>query len=166
MKPHDMTICLWYNDQAEEAANYYASIFPNVEIGQITRFGTEGFEHHGKQEGTVMTVSFTLNRMNFIALNGGPQFGFTEAVSFVVNCETQEEIDYYWTSLSKDGEEQPCGWLKDKFGVSWQIVPSVLGELMNHKDAAKAKRVMQAMFRMKKLDIGVLQQACDDESAQ
>ena len=125
MKHQEMTICLWYDSEAEEAAKFYTSIFKDSEIGEISRFGKEGFEHHGKPEGTAMTVSFKLNKMNFIALNGGPMFKFNEAISVMIHCDTQDEIDHYWFSLTEGGEEGPCGWLKDKYGVSWQIVPKI-----------------------------------------
>ena len=154
-----MAICLWYNDQAEEAATFYTSIFQNSEIGQISRFGKEGFEYHGKAEGTAMTVDFRLNQMKFIALNGGPKFRFNEAASIVVYCDTQEEIDSYWTKLTEGGEEGPCGWLKDKFGVSWQITPAILPGYLTVKDMAKRSRVERAAFQMKKFDIEKLKNA-------
>jgi predicted 3-demethylubiquinone-9 3-methyltransferase (glyoxalase superfamily) len=153
MKKQTITICLWYNDQAEEAAFFYTSIFNDSSIGKISRYGKEGFEIHQKPEGTVMTIEFKLNGMNFIGLNGGPQFKFNEAISVVVTCDTQEEIDYYWENLSKDGEKGSCGWLKDKFGVSWQIVPSILSKLLAGEDKAKAQRVTNAFLQMKKFDI-------------
>jgi predicted 3-demethylubiquinone-9 3-methyltransferase (glyoxalase superfamily) len=161
MKSQEMNICLWYDDQAEEAANFYTSIFSDAEIGQISRFGKEGFEYHGKPEGTAMTVDFRLNQMKFIALNGGPKFTFNEAVSIVVYCDTQEEIDHYWTKLADAGEEGPCGWLKDKYGVSWQITPAILPGYLTDKDLLKRSRVEQVAFKMKKFDIGKLQQAYD-----
>ncbi len=152
---------LWFNKQAEEAVNFYVSIFKNAAIKQVSRYGKEGVEIHKMPEGTVMTVSFQLEGQAFMALNGGPQFRFTEAISFVVNCDTQEEIDYYWGKLAEGGDEkaQMCGWLKDKFGVSWQIVPVVLPTLLKDPDPEKAKRVMHAMLQMKKMDIAALQQA-------
>jgi predicted 3-demethylubiquinone-9 3-methyltransferase (glyoxalase superfamily) len=153
MNGQEMIICLWYDNQAEEAANFYTSIFRDSETGQISRFGKEGFEFHGKPEGTVMTVSFRLNQMKFIALNGGPVFRFNEAVSIIVNCDTQEEIDHYWAKLTEGGEEQQCGWLKDKFGVSWQITPAILPDYLTDKDPEKRKRASEAMFQMKKFDI-------------
>jgi predicted 3-demethylubiquinone-9 3-methyltransferase (glyoxalase superfamily) len=151
---NDITPCLWFNSEAEEAVTFYVSIFKNSKIGIISRYGKEGFEFHGKPEGTAMAVDFTLNGQHFIALNGGPQFKFTEAISFQVFCDSQEEIDYYWNRLTKDGSEGQCGWLKDKYGLSWQIVPSVLSELMS--DPKKASRVTNAFLRMKKLDIATL----------
>jgi predicted 3-demethylubiquinone-9 3-methyltransferase (glyoxalase superfamily) len=154
-----ITPFLWFNDNAEEAVKFYTSIFKNSKIGKIARYGEEGEKIAGRPKGSVMTVEFQLEGQQFIALNGGPIFKFTEAISFVVNCETQEEVDYYWEKLSKGGKEVQCGWLKDKCGLSWQIVPTVLGELLSDKDAAKSQRVMQAMLKMVKLDIKKLKQA-------
>jgi len=153
-----MTICLWFDKQGEEAANFYASIFKNSSIGSISRYGKEGFEFHGMPEGTALVVSFKLNDMNFSALNGGPRFKFNESMSIVVSCDTQEEIDHYWNSLTSDGgQEGQCGWLKDKYGISWQIVPSILGSLMS--DPSKASRVTMAFMQMKKMDIETLKNA-------
>ncbi|MBI3519009.1 MAG: VOC family protein [Bacteroidetes bacterium] len=150
-----LNICLWFDNEAEEAANFYTSVFKNSSIGHISRYGKEGFEFHGKPEGTALTVSFKLNNMSFNALNGGPQFKFNESVSIVVNCDTQEEIDHYWNHLtSGGGKESQCGWLKDKYGLWWQIVPTILGSLMS--DPAKAPRVMNAFMKMKKFDIATL----------
>jgi len=156
-----ITPCLWFDSNAEEAVKFYASIFKNSKIGKISRYGKEGYEIHGKPEGTVLTVEFELNGQTFTALNGGPTFKFNEAISFQVHCKSQKEVDYYWDKLSKGGDEkaQQCGWLKDKYGLSWQIVPTVLGEMLNDKDAEKSKRVMHALFQMRKLDIKRLQQA-------
>src|SRR6266581_4436293 len=154
-----ITPFLWFDDKAEEAVSFYTSIFKNSKIVKIARYGDAGAQVSGRPKGTVMTVAFQLEGQQFVALNGGPQFKFTEAISFVVNCETQEEVDYYWEKLSAGGKEVQCGWLKDKFGLSWQIVPTVLGELLSDKDAAKAQRVMQAMLKMVKLDIKKLKQA-------
>ncbi|NVO11278.1 MAG: VOC family protein [Bacteroidales bacterium] len=148
---NQITPCLWFDTQAEEAANFYTSIFKNSKIESISRYGKEGFEIHGQKEGTVLTVAFQINGQPFTALNGGPIFKFTEAVSFQVFCDTQEEIDNYWNKLTDGGEESQCGWLKDKFGVSWQIVPSILPELMS--DPARAGRVVNAFMQMKKFDI-------------
>ncbi|MES2616674.1 MAG: VOC family protein [Bacteroidota bacterium] len=153
MTTQKMSICLWYNNEAEAAAKHYTSIFKNSEMGHVSRYGKEGFEFHGQPEGTAMTVSFRLNDMQFTGLNGGPQFKFTEAISVVVNCETQEEIDYYWEKLSEGGEEGPCGWLKDMFGVSWQIVPNALSKLLSSTEPGKAQRVTAAFLQMKKFDI-------------
>ena len=154
-----ITPFLWFDDKAEEAANFYTSIFKNSKIGKTTRYDEEAGEATGRPAGSVMTVEFELEGQQFVGLNGGPMFKFTEAISFVVNCETQEEVDYYWERLSAGGKEVQCGWLKDKFGLSWQIVPTVLGELLSDKDAAKAQRVMTAMLKMVKLDIKKLKQA-------
>jgi predicted 3-demethylubiquinone-9 3-methyltransferase (glyoxalase superfamily) len=159
MAGQQMAVCLWFDDQAEDAARFYTSIFPNSEIGAISRYGKEGFEFHGKPEGSVLTVDFRLNDMKFMALNGGPQFKFDEAVSIVIYCETQEEIDRYWTKLTEGGSEGPCGWLKDRFGVSWQIVPSILSKYMVESDPAQRARVGQAIFQMKKLEIEKLSAA-------
>jgi predicted 3-demethylubiquinone-9 3-methyltransferase (glyoxalase superfamily)/uncharacterized protein YndB with AHSA1/START domain len=152
-----ITPCLWFDTQAEEAAKFYTKIFKNSEIGTISRYGKEGFEFHGMPEGTVLTVSFKLDGQDFTALNGGPKFKFNEALSFVVGCETQEEIDYFWTKLTEGGEEGQCGWLKDKFGLSWQIVPNMVGQLMS--DPNRAGRVMQALLQMRKFNIEKLLQA-------
>jgi predicted 3-demethylubiquinone-9 3-methyltransferase (glyoxalase superfamily) len=148
---------LWFDDQAETAANHYVSIFPSSRIVSIARYGEAG----PGAKGTVMTVVFELDGKEFIALNGGPHFKFTEAVSFSVDCKTQEEVDRYWKALSEGGEEGPCGWLKDRFGLSWQVNPTVLGEMLNDPDPAKAKRVMEAMLKMKKIEIAALQKAYD-----
>jgi predicted 3-demethylubiquinone-9 3-methyltransferase (glyoxalase superfamily) len=144
-----ITPFLWFNDQAEQAVNFYTSIFKNSKIGSITRYGDAG----PGQKGKVMSATFQLGGQEFMALNGGPVFSFSPAISFFVNCRTQEEVDEYWEKLSEDGEKQKCGWLKDKFGVSWQIVPTALGELLNDKDAKKSQNVMQAMLMMDKIDI-------------
>ena len=146
---------LTFNNQAEEAARFYTSIFPNSKITEVARYGSAG----PRPEGTVMTVSFELDGQEFLALNGGPQFTFSEALSFQVFCQTQEEVDAYWSKLSEGGEEGPCGWLKDRFGLSWQIVPTVLPELLADPDAAKSQRVMQAMLGMRKIEIEGLEQA-------
>jgi predicted 3-demethylubiquinone-9 3-methyltransferase (glyoxalase superfamily) len=150
-----ITPFLWFDTQAEEAAKLYTSIFKNSKITSVARFpeGSPG------PAGTVMTVSFELNGQSFTALNGGPLFKFNESVSFVVNCETQEEVDEFWNKLSEGGAESQCGWLKDKFGLSWQIFPTVLGEMLQDKDAERSKRVMTAMLQMKKIDIAVLKRA-------
>ena len=146
---------LWFDNQAEEAANYYVSIFKNSKILSISRYGEAG----PGPKGSAMTVMFQLDGEEFIALNGGPTFKFTEAISFVVNCETQQEVDEFWENLSQDGEESRCGWLKDKYGLSWQIVPSILGKLMTDPDPQKSKRVMEAMLKMKKIVIDDLKRA-------
>jgi predicted 3-demethylubiquinone-9 3-methyltransferase (glyoxalase superfamily) len=156
-----ITPCLWLDNQAEEAANFYVSIFKDSKIGRITRYGSEGQEIHGKEPGSVLTVEFELGGQSFTALNGGPVFKFTEAISFQVPCETQEEIDYYWDKLGQGGDPkaQQCGWLKDRYGVSWQIVPAEIAHLMDAKEPEKADRVMKALFPMKKLDIAALRAA-------
>ena len=151
--------CLWFDTQAEAAANHYVSIFPKSKLGKITRYGKEGKEIHGKPAGSVLTVEFEIESVKFIALNGGPQFKFDEAVSFQVLCETQADIDYFWSKLAQGGEEGPCGWLKDKFGLSWQVVPTVLPEMLQDPNAGRADRAMKAMLQMRKLDIAALQRA-------
>ena len=158
-----ITPFLWFDDKAEEAAKFYTSIFKNSKIGNITRYDEEAAGPTGRPAGSVMTVDFQLAGKEFVALNGGPMFKFTEAISFVVNCENQDEVDYFWSKLSAGGEESRCGWLKDKFGLSWQVVPAVLIEMLTDKDTAKAKRVMQAMLQMDKIDIAVLKKAYDQK---
>lgn len=155
-----ITPFLWFDRDAEAAANFYVSVFDNARIVRVVRYGKAGAQASGQQEGAVMTVGFELDGQSFVALNGGPAFQFTPAVSFVVNCETQDEIDRYWAHLSEGGDEraQQCGWLKDRFGVSWQIVPVQMPELLAG-DSARAERVMAALMQMKKLDLGLLQQA-------
>lgn len=150
-----ITPFLWFDTQAEEAANFYVSIFKNSRIVGISRYGEAG----PGQKGSVMTVTFELEGQRFIALNGGPQFKFTEAISFSVDCKTQSEVDEFWTKLSAGGQEGPCGWLKDKYGLSWQVNPTVLGEMLTDPDPDKAKRVMAAMLKMKKIDIAELKKA-------
>jgi len=156
-----ITPFLWFDNQAEEAANFYASIFKNSKIVSVARYGEEGAKASGRAKGTAMTVAFQLDGQEFVALNGGPHFKFSEAISFVVNCKTQEEMDHYWEKLSAGGDEkaQQCGWLKDKYGLSWQIVPDVLGKMMQDKNSKKSENVMQALLQMKKLDIKTLKQA-------
>jgi predicted 3-demethylubiquinone-9 3-methyltransferase (glyoxalase superfamily) len=156
-----ITPCLWFDDNADEAARFYTSVFKNSKIINTTRYTEAGREIHGKPPGSVLTVEFELDGQPFTALNGGPVFKFNEAVSFQISCRTQEEVDYYWVKLSEGGDEnaQQCGWLKDKFGVSWQIVPTVLAELLGGPDTAKSNRVMAALLKMKKLDIEALERA-------
>jgi predicted 3-demethylubiquinone-9 3-methyltransferase (glyoxalase superfamily) len=154
-----ITPCLWFDTQAEEAAKLYASVFKNSKIGKVSRYGKEGFEVHGKKAGTVMTVEFELEGQKFLALNGGPHFKFNEAVSFQVHCETQQEIDHFWSELAKEGEEGPCGWLKDKFGLSWQIIPKALPEMLMDGNSETAQRVMRSMLQMRKIDIAALRRA-------
>jgi predicted 3-demethylubiquinone-9 3-methyltransferase (glyoxalase superfamily) len=156
-----ITPCLWFDNQAEEAVKFYVSIFRNSELGAITRYGKEGFEVHKMPEGTVLTVSFKLEGQEFTALNGGPIFKFSEAISLIVHCESQAEVDYYWGKLTAGGDPkaQQCGWLKDKYGLSWQVVPVALFDMMKDKDARKSGNVMNAMLQMKKLDLAGLQAA-------
>ncbi len=156
-----ITPFLWFNDQAEEAVNYYVSIFKNSKIGSIARYGEEAAEVAGRAKGSVMTIAFQLEGQEFTALNGGPLFNFSPAISFVVNCQTQPEVDALWEKLSAGGEQQQCGWLRDKFGVTWQIVPVALVEMLQDNDAEKSKRVMNAMLQMRKIDINRLKQAYD-----
>jgi predicted 3-demethylubiquinone-9 3-methyltransferase (glyoxalase superfamily) len=158
-----ITPCLWFDNQAEEAVNLYVSIFKNSKLGSVARYGEEGAKVSGRPKGTVMTVTFQLDGQEFMALNGGPMFKFTEAISFIVNCKTQQEVDELWEKLSKGGEEGPCGWLKDKYGLSWQIVPTVLSEMLQDKDTEKSERVMKAMLQMKKLDIERLKKAYGEQ---
>jgi predicted 3-demethylubiquinone-9 3-methyltransferase (glyoxalase superfamily) len=155
-----ITPFLWFNDDAEEAVKFYKSIFRKSKIGKIARYDKAGEKVAGRPAGSVMTIDFEIEGQEFIALNGGPHFKFNESVSFVVNCKTQAEVDYYWKKLTADGgKEVQCGWLKDKFGVSWQVVPTVLGELISSRNAAKSQRVMEAMLKMVKLDIRKLKDA-------
>jgi predicted 3-demethylubiquinone-9 3-methyltransferase (glyoxalase superfamily) len=156
---HKITPCLWFDDKAEEAVKFYASIFKNSKIKSVTRYSEDAAKVSGRPKGSVLTVAFELAGQEFLALNGGPIFKFTEAVSFIVNCETQAEVDRLWERLSEGGEEGQCGWLKDKYGLSWQIVPTVLGKMLQDKDARKSERVMSALLQMKKLDIKRLEQA-------
>lgn len=158
-----ITPCLWFDDQAEEAAHFYAAIFKNAKISTISRYGEAGREHHGKPPGSVMVVAFELDGQEFTALNGGPQFKFSEAISLQVHCDTQEEVDYYWERLTAGGDErsQQCGWLKDKFGVSWQVVPRQVVEMLLDKDYNRSQRVMAALMQMKKIDIERLKAAFD-----
>jgi predicted 3-demethylubiquinone-9 3-methyltransferase (glyoxalase superfamily) len=153
--------CLWFDSQAEDAAKYYVSIFKDSKILKTTRYGEAGKEIHGKPAGSVLTVEFELDGQTFTALNGGPVFKFNEAVSLVIHCETQQEVDHYWDKLTAGGEPkaQQCGWLKDKYGVSWQVVPRALVELLSDKDRAKAERTMKAMLQMKKIDVAELKRA-------
>lgn len=148
--------CLWFDNQAEEAMNFYASVFPNSRVLDVSRYGQGG----QMPEGTAFVVRAAINGQEMMALNGGPQhFGFSEAISFYVGCENQEEVDHLWEELCEGGEPGPCGWLKDKYGLSWQIVPTALGEMLGDPDAAKSQRVMQAMLKMSKLDVNVLRKA-------
>jgi predicted 3-demethylubiquinone-9 3-methyltransferase (glyoxalase superfamily) len=154
-----ITPCLWFDDQAEEAAKFYVSIFKNSKVKSITRYGEAGARASGRPKGSVMTVTFEIEGQEFVALNGGPLFKFTEAISLMVKCETQKEIDDMWNKLSAGGEEGPCGWLKDKYGLSWQIVAPGIDEMLNDKDAGKSERVMEAVLKMGKIDLARLKQA-------
>jgi predicted 3-demethylubiquinone-9 3-methyltransferase (glyoxalase superfamily) len=165
-KEHAMTLamqkitpCLWFDTQAEDAANFYVSIFKNSKIVSVNRYGKAGHEVHGKAAGSVMAVEFEIEGQKFVALNGGPQFKFDEAISFQIHCKTQEEIDYYWNRLTEGGKEVACGWLKDKFGLSWQVVATPLFEMLSDKDSTKTERVTKAFLKMKKFDIEKLRRA-------
>jgi predicted 3-demethylubiquinone-9 3-methyltransferase (glyoxalase superfamily) len=154
----EITPCLWFNDKAEQAAKFYVSVFKNSKIKGIARYGAAGAKASGKPKGTVMTVLFQIEGQEFLALNGGPQFTFSPAISLIVNCKTQKEVDALWNKLSADGTGK-CGWLKDKYGLSWQVVPTFVREVMQNKDAKKADRVMKAIVQMEKLDLKKLRQA-------
>jgi predicted 3-demethylubiquinone-9 3-methyltransferase (glyoxalase superfamily) len=156
---HKITPCLWFDTQAEEAANAYVAIFENSRIVRLSRYGKEGHEVHGREAGSVMTVEFEIEGQRFVALNGGPHFKFNEAVSFQVHCETQEEIDHYWSKLAEGGEEGPCGWLKDRFGLSWQVVPKALPDMLMDPDPEKSGRVTKAFLQMRKFDVEALKRA-------
>lgn len=158
---NDITPCLWFDTDGEDAARFYTSVFPNSRIVDVARYGSAG----PRPEGTVMTVTFDLDGQRFVALNGGPDFTFNEAISFQVSCETQDEVDRYWSTLSEDGQEGPCGWLKDRFGVSWQIVPTALPRLLADPDRERAQRVMAAMLQMGKIEIAKLEEAADAPAA-
>lgn len=151
--------CLWYDNNAEQAVNFYVNVFKNSSVGDKTYYTKEGFEIHKMPEGSVLTVEFKIEGQDFLAMNGGPAFKFNEAISFIVYCDTQEEIDYYWDLLSANPASEQCGWLKDKFGVSWQITPPMLDKMLKDKDYEKASRVMAAMMQMKKINIKELQRA-------
>jgi predicted 3-demethylubiquinone-9 3-methyltransferase (glyoxalase superfamily) len=154
-----ITPCLWFHSQAEEAANAYVAIFKSSRILRISRYGKEGHEIHGMKAGSVMTVEFEIEGQRFLALNGGPHFKFNEAVSFQVHCETQEEIDYFWSRLTEGGEEGPCGWLKDRYGLSWQVVPKILPDMLMDPESEKSGRVTKAFLKMKRFDIAALERA-------
>ncbi|HHY85493.1 MAG TPA: VOC family protein [Verrucomicrobia bacterium] len=154
--------CLWFNDNAEEAVKFYTSIFRKSKVGRIARYDKAGEKVSGRPAGSVMSIDFRIEGQDFTALNGGPHFKFNEAVSFVVHCRTQREVDYYWRKLTAGGgKEQQCGWLKDRFGVSWQVVPVALHKLMNSRDPARRQRVMEALLKMVKLDVGKLEKAAE-----
>ncbi len=159
IQTRSITPCLWFNDNAEEAVSFYLEIFENATIDSVSRYG----KHAPFPEGTILTISFTLNGVSFLALNGGPVFKFSEAVSFIVHCQTQKEVDHYWEKLSHEGIKQQCGWVKDRFGVSWQIVPRQVAQWMSDPDTAKSNRVLEALLKMTKLEIDVLQSAYDDK---
>jgi len=154
-----ITPCLWFDNQAEEAVNFYVSVFPNSKLGTITHYGPAGAQASGLPEGTVMTITFQLDGQEFLALNGGPVFTFSPAISFVVNCQTQEEVDEFWERLSEGGQIQQCGWLQDRYGVSWQIVPTALPRMLQDDDTERAERVMEAMLQMEKIDTERLEEA-------
>jgi len=157
-----ITPCLWFDTEAEDAAKFYCSIFENSKIEQVSRYVDAGQEIHGKKAGSVMVVAFNLEGQKFVALNGGPQFTFDEAISFQISCRTQKEVDYFWSKLTAEGgKEGPCGWLKDKFGLSWQVVPTSLIDMMLDKDPSKVARVTNAFLKMKKFDIEALKRAFD-----
>jgi predicted 3-demethylubiquinone-9 3-methyltransferase (glyoxalase superfamily) len=156
--------CLWFDGEAEDAANFYCSIFKDSRIGTISRYGKEGYEKHGRKPGSVMVVAFELEGQKFVALNGGPQFKFSEAISFQIHCESQKEVDYFWSKLSQGGEEGPCGWLKDKFDLSWQVVPTALIEMVTDQDPVKVQRVTKAFLQMKKFDISALKRAYEGQN--
>jgi predicted 3-demethylubiquinone-9 3-methyltransferase (glyoxalase superfamily) len=153
-----ITPCLWFDDEGEEAARFYTSVFPNSKIVSVSYYGEDSM----RPAGTVMTVEFELDGQRFVALNGGPEFTFSEAISFQVSCEGQEEVDAYWSTLTEGGKEQPCGWLKDRYGVSWQIIPTALPRLLNDPDPERARRAMEAMLRMKKIEIAELERAAGE----
>ncbi|MFB3883146.1 MAG: VOC family protein [Armatimonadota bacterium] len=154
-----ITPCLWFDGQAEEAAGFYTSIFSNSQILRVARYGEEGAKVSGKPKGSVMTVEFVLDGQEFLALNGGPEFTFTPAISLSISCETQAEVDGFWEKLTEGGEPGQCGWLTDRFGVTWQVVPRILGEMLRDSDEARVEKVMRAMLQMTKMDIAALQQA-------
>ncbi len=160
-----ITPFLWFDTQAEEAASFYVSIFKNSRITGLARYDDEGAKAAGRPKGSVMTVQLELDGQEFVALNGGPMFKFTQAISFVVNCETQDEVDHFWEKLSAGGQQVQCGWLTDQFGVPWQVVPTILGQLLQDKDPDKSRRVMAAMLKMKKLDIEGLRNAYEGRGA-
>lgn len=160
---NSFTTCLWFNNQAEEAAKFYTSVFKDSKIVNTSYYSEAGYDIHGRKAGSVMTVDFELNGRSFQALNGGPHFKFNEAISLVVNCDTQEEINYYWEKLSADPGAEQCGWLKDKFGLSWQIVPTIMNELFEDTESEKSERAMEAMLQMKKIDIDALKKAYEGD---
>lgn len=160
-----ITPCLWFNTEAEEAAKFYVSIFENSKMGTVSYYSNEGQEIHGKKQGSVMVAEFEINGQKFTALNGGPQFKFSEAISFQVPCESQKEIDYFSAKLTEGGEQGPCGWVKDKFGLSWQIFPAVMTKMLSDPDRKKVDRVMKAFMQMKKFDLAAIERAYADKAA-
>ena len=160
-----ITPCLWFDSEAEDAAKFYVSVFENSKMGAVSRYGNEGQEIHGKKPGSVMVVEFEINGQKFTALNGGPQIKFSWAISFQVQCETQREIDYFSAKLTEGGEQQPCGWVKDKFGLSWQIFPAVMMRMLSDPDRKKADRVTKAFMQMKKFDLAAIERAYHGEAA-
>ncbi|MGH6791697.1 MAG: VOC family protein [Methyloceanibacter sp.] len=154
-----ITPCLWFDSEAEDAAKFYCSVFKDAKINSVSRYGKEGFEIHGRPAGSVMAVEFELEGQKFVGLNGGPHFMFDEAVSFQIHCKTQDEVDYFWSKLTEGGKEGPCGWLKDKFGLSWQVVPDILTKMLMDADPQKSQRVTKAFLQMKKFDIAALEHA-------
>ena len=158
---HQITPCLWFNDQAEEAAELYISLFPNSRVVNVQHYSDVGQEHHQRDPGSVMTVDFELDGQRFTALNGGPVFTINEAISFQIHCRGQDEVDHFWYGLSEGGIEQPCGWLKDRFGVSWQVLPAEFQAMVSDADPERARRVMTAMFQMRKFDIAALERAAN-----
>jgi predicted 3-demethylubiquinone-9 3-methyltransferase (glyoxalase superfamily) len=154
-----ITPCLWFDSEAEDAAKFYCSVFKDAKINSVSRYGKEGFEIHGRPAGSVMAVEFEIEGQKFVGLNGGPHFKFDEAVSFQIHCKTQDEVDYFWSKLTEGGKEGPCGWFKDKFGLSWQVVPDVLPKMLMDADQQKSQRVMKAFLQMKKFDIAALERA-------
>jgi len=163
ISPHRITPCLWFDTEAEEAANFYVSIFKDSRICSVNRYGKAGHEVHGKTAGSVMTVEFEIEGQKFVGLNGGPQFRFSEAVSFQIHCASQEEVDYYWSRLTEGGREVACGWLKDRFGLSWQVVPTELMTMLSDPDPARKERVTKAFMAMKKFDIATLRRVSEGD---
>ena len=164
--PHKIVTCLWFGKDAEEAVNFYLSVFKDGKAGRKTYYGAEGHEIHGMPEGAVLTIEFEVLGHQFVVLNGGPAFTFNEAVSFIINCKDQDEIDYYWDKLTEGGDPkaQQCGWCKDKYGLSWQVVPTILDDMIADPDKEKAGRAMNAMMQMKKIDIAKLEEAFNSDS--
>ncbi len=158
-----ITPCLWFDNKAEEAVKFYTSVFKNSKIGKTLRYDDASAKASGMPKGSVLTIEFQIEGQEFLALNGGPIFKFTEAVSFIIDCNDQKEVDYFWDKLTKGGQESVCGWLKDKYGVSWQVTPSILPKMLTDKDPKKAQNVMKAMMQMKKIDIKALQKAYDQK---